>query len=232
MFFKVVVCAFIGIVSVLALLTPWRKKYSRFDSDNKHSAFHVLLDAMDSILFVTSGKKNALHLYIMKYFKEKSKKFKQYPLFTHWLCGVRWVIIHKAEAVKELLKEKRIIEKSDFYDFFKPYLGSGLVTCGSSQWKKRRKLLAAGFHSSMLKGYLTVFNEHAQKLVEFLHEETGKEFTCVERPLPLCSLDILCESILGVKIGALQSEAEEYVSSLHRYLHPVVVLGKSDMLFS
>ncbi|GIY09379.1 hypothetical protein CDAR_88121 [Caerostris darwini] len=218
MFFKVVVCAFIGIVSVLALLTPWRKKYSRFDSDNKHSAFHVLLDAMDSILFVTSGKKNALHLYIMKYFKEKSKKFKQYPLFTHWLCGVRWVIIHKAEAVKELLKEKRIIEKSDFYDFFKPYLGSGLVTCGSSQWKKRRKLLAAGFHSSMLKGYLTVFNEHAQKLVEFLHEETGKEFTCVERPLPLCSLDILCESILGVKIGALQSEAEEYVSSLHRLL--------------
>ncbi|GIY54991.1 cytochrome P450 4V2 [Caerostris extrusa] len=67
-------------------------------------------------------------------------------------------------------------------------------------------------------GYLIVFNEHAQKLVEFLHEETHKEFTCVESPLALCSLDILCESILDVKIGALQSEAEEYVSSLHRLL--------------
>ncbi|GIY31054.1 hypothetical protein CDAR_83361 [Caerostris darwini] len=192
MFFEVVVCALIGIIAVLAILTLWRKKYSRFVPDNKHSVFQVLVDALDSILFVTSGKQNALHLYIMKYFEEKSKKFKQYPLFTHWLCGVRLVIIHKAEAVKELLKEKRIIEKSDFYDFFKPYLGTGLLTCDSSQWKERRKLLAPCFQSSMLKGYLTVFNEYAQKLVEFLHEETDKEFTCVERPLSLCSLDILC----------------------------------------
>ncbi|GIY99730.1 cytochrome P450 4V2 [Caerostris extrusa] len=130
------------------------------------------------------------------------------------------------------VERKRIIEKSDFHEFFKPYVGNGIFTCDSSQWKARRKLLAAGFHSSMLKGYLVVINKHAQKLVEFLHEETGKESTCIESPLSLCSLDIVCvdsifldkpiihpilllESILGVKIGALQSEAEEYVSSLH-----------------
>ncbi|GIX96698.1 cytochrome P450 4V2 [Caerostris darwini] len=218
MFFEVVVCAFIGIIAVLAILTLWRKKNSRFVPDNKHSVFHVLIDAIDSILFVTSGKQNALHLYILNYFREKSKKFRQQPLFTNWLCGVRWVIIHKAEAVKDLLKEKRISERSDFYDFFKPYLGTGIITCDSSQWKERRKLLAPCFQTSMLKGYIDIFNEHAQKLVEFLHEETSKEFTCVESPLALCSLDIVCESILGVKIGALQREAEEYVSSLDRLL--------------
>ncbi|GIX80593.1 cytochrome P450 4V2 [Caerostris extrusa] len=214
MFFEIVVCAFIGIVSVLALLTLWRKKYNRFVPDNKHSVFQVLLDVVDFILFVTSGKKNAFHLYIIKYFTEKSKKFRHCPLFMHWLCGVPLVIIHKAEAVKDLLKEKRIIEKSHFYDFFKLYIGTGIFTCDSSQWKERRKQLSAGFQSSMLKGYLTVFNEHAQKLVEYLQGETGKEFTCVERTLSLCSLDTVCESILGVKIGALQSEAEEYASSL------------------
>ncbi|GIY31055.1 hypothetical protein CDAR_83371 [Caerostris darwini] len=62
MFFEVVVCAFIGILAVLALLILWRKKNSQFVPDNKHSVFHVLVDAMDSILFVTSGKQNALHL--------------------------------------------------------------------------------------------------------------------------------------------------------------------------
>ncbi|GIX93049.1 hypothetical protein CDAR_170871 [Caerostris darwini] len=62
MFFDVVICAFIGIVAVLAILGLWRKKYSRFVPDNKHSAFKVLVDVMDSILFVTSGKKNALHV--------------------------------------------------------------------------------------------------------------------------------------------------------------------------
>ncbi|GIY13485.1 cytochrome P450 4V2 [Caerostris darwini] len=216
MLFEVVVCGFIGIIAVLALLTLRRKKYSRFVSDNKHSVFHMLVDALDSILFVTSGKKNSLHVYIVKYFTEKSKKFRQYPLFTHWLCGVPLVVIHKAEAVKDLLKEKRIIDKSNFYDFFNPYLGTGLLTCDSSQWKERRKLLAAGFHSSMLKGYVTVINEHAQKLIEFLHQETGKEFTSVEIPLSLCSLDIVSESTMGAKIGALQNEAEEYVFSLHR----------------
>ncbi|GIY54990.1 cytochrome P450 4c3 [Caerostris extrusa] len=127
MFFEVVVCAFIGIIAVSAILTLSRKKYSRVVPDNKHSIFQVLVEAMASILFVTSGKKNALHL-----------------------CN------------------------------------------DSSQWKERRKLLAPCFQSSMLKGYLNVFNEHAQKLVEFLHEETGKEFTCVENPLSLCSLDIVC----------------------------------------
>ncbi|GIY38654.1 cytochrome P450 4V2 [Caerostris darwini] len=218
MFFEVVICAFIGIVAVLAILGLWRKKYSRFVPDNKHSVFKVLVDVMDSILFVTSGKKNALHVYIVKYFKEKSKKSRQQPLFTHWLCGVRLVIIHKAEAVKEFFKEKRIIEISDFHDFFKPYVGTGILTCGGSQWKAQRKLLSAGFHSSMLKGYLVVINDHAQKLVEILHEETGKDFTSVESLLSLCSLDIVCESILGVKIGAMQKEAEEYVSSLHKLL--------------
>ncbi|GIX78675.1 cytochrome P450 4V2 [Caerostris extrusa] len=209
MFFVIVVYAFIGIVAVLAILTLWRKKYSRFVPDNKHSVFQVLVDAMDSILFVTSGKKNALHLYILKYFREKSKKFRRQPLFTHWLCGVPLVVIHKAEAVKDLLKEKRITQKVIFMNSLSHVLRMVFLHV-----ERAKEAAPPCFQSSMLKGYITVFNEHAQKLVEFLHEETGKEFTCVERPISLCSLDILCESILGVKIGALQSEAEEYVSSL------------------
>ncbi|GIY08405.1 cytochrome P450 4V2 [Caerostris extrusa] len=223
MFIEVVVCAFIGIIAMLAILTLWRKKYSRFTPDNKHSIFQVLLDAIDSIFSLyLEIRRPCISVNVVKYFTEKSKIFRQQPLFTHWLYGVRWVIIHKAEAVKELLKEKRIIEKSDFYDFLKPYFGTSILTCDTSQWKERRKLLAPCFQSSMLKGYLNVFNEHAQKLVEFLHEETGKEFTCVERPISLCSLDIACESILGVKIGALQSEAEKYVYSLHRLLDLII----------
>ncbi|GIY38652.1 hypothetical protein CDAR_398741 [Caerostris darwini] len=75
---------------------------------------------------------------IVKYFREKSKQFRQYPLYTYWFCGLQ----------VELLKEKRIVEKSDFYDFFKPYVGTDILTCDSSQWKERRKL----------------FNQHAQKI--------------------------------------------------------------------
>ncbi|GIX66984.1 cytochrome P450 4V2 [Caerostris extrusa] len=203
---------------------------------------------MDSILFVTSGKKNALHVYIMKYFREKSKNLDS-NRYLHTGCVVPdGRIIGRLECGRTQLEvseelgiaqsfisrlwqrfqddgsveRKRIIEKSDFYDYFKPYMGTGIATCDSSQWKERRKLLAPGFQNSILRGYLTVFNEHAQKLVEFLHEETGKEFTCVESPISLCSLDIVCETILGVKIGALQNEAREYVSSLRRLLDSTI----------
>ncbi|GIY08404.1 cytochrome P450 4c3 [Caerostris extrusa] len=165
----------------------------RLFPDNKHSVFNVLRDAAEYNFVETSGN-NPFCI--------------SYPLFTYWLCGVKLVFIHKAEAVKDLLKEKRIIEKSTFYDFLKPYFGTSVFTCDSSKWKERRKLLSAGFHISMLKGYVNVFNEHAQKLVEFLHEETGKKNSHALKPSYLC--------IFGVKIGALQSEAEEYVSSLHR----------------
>ncbi|GIX93070.1 cytochrome P450 4c3 [Caerostris darwini] len=161
MFFEVVVCVLIGILAVLALLSQWRKKYNRFVHDNKHNVFQVLVDAMDSILFVTSGKKNALHLYIAKYFREKSEIFRQYPFFTQWYFGASCIIIHKGEAIK-------------------------------SKFPVERAKGAPYFQSSMIKGYLTVFNEHAQKLVDFLHEETGKEFTCIESPLSLCALDIVC----------------------------------------
>ncbi|GIY38651.1 hypothetical protein CDAR_398731 [Caerostris darwini] len=50
------------IVAVFAILTLWRKKYSRFVPDNNHSVFHMLVDATDSIFFIISGKKNALHV--------------------------------------------------------------------------------------------------------------------------------------------------------------------------
>ncbi|GIY38656.1 cytochrome P450 4V2 [Caerostris darwini] len=150
MVFEVVVCAFIGIIAVLAILTLWRKKYSQFVPDDKHSIFQVLLDAIDSILFVISGNQNALHLSTAPSGKSE---------------------------------------------------GSCSLPC---------------FQSSMLKGIHHCLQRACAEIGRVSSRGNGKEFTCVERPLSLCSLDIVCESILGVKIGALRSEAEEYVHSLHR----------------
>ncbi|GIY71039.1 cytochrome P450 4V2 [Caerostris extrusa] len=68
----------------------------------------------------------------------------------------------------------------------------------------------------MLKGYLTVFNEHSLKFVKHLMKETENEFTIVDTPISLSTLDILCECVMGVKIGALENEGAQYVRSLHR----------------
>ncbi|GIY23004.1 cytochrome P450 4V2 [Caerostris darwini] len=136
MFFEVVVCAFIGFIAVLALLILWRKKYTRFVPDNRHSVFQVLVDAMDSILFVTSGKKNALHL--------------------------STVPSGKSEGSCSLLVSRAACSKDTSLS------STSMLRNWSSFYKKKR----------------------------------AKNLQC----------------IFGVKIGALQSEAEEFVSSLQRLL--------------
>ncbi|GBM41316.1 Cytochrome P450 4V2 [Araneus ventricosus] len=74
------------------------------------------------------------------------------------------------------------------------------------------------FHSDILRGFFPVFNEYSQKLVEFLQEETKKEFTYIETPVTLLTLDIICETMFGVKMGALGNDTSQYVKSFRRCL--------------
>ncbi|GFT18993.1 cytochrome P450 4V2, partial [Nephila pilipes] len=59
------------------------------------------------------------------------------------------------------------------------------------KWKQRRKLLKSCFHADVLRGFLTVFNERSQKLVEQLSKETEEEFTYIGTPVTLTTLDII-----------------------------------------
>ncbi|GFT40932.1 hypothetical protein NPIL_194231, partial [Nephila pilipes] len=67
------------------------------------------------------------------------------------------------------------------------------------KWKPRRKLLTPCFHADILRGFLTVFNERSQELVEHLRKETKEEFTYIKTPITLTALDIIY-GMLKVKI--------------------------------
>ncbi|GFV68348.1 cytochrome P450 4V2 [Trichonephila clavipes] len=86
------------------------------------------------------------------------------------------------------------------------------------KWKPRRKLLSPCFHTDILREYLTVFNECSRNLVEYLRQETMKEFTYISRPLVLTSMDIIFETILGATIGALENNKSQYADAFHRLL--------------
>ncbi|GIY85574.1 cytochrome P450 4V2 [Caerostris extrusa] len=116
------------------------------------------------------------------------------------------------------LANEKSNRKSWMYYFFQATVGTGLFTCDSTQWKDRRKLFAPCFQSNMLKGYLTVFNEHSHKFVKHLMKETENEFTIVDEPISLSTLDIVCECVMGVKLSELENKGAQYVQSLHRYV--------------
>ncbi|GBO31913.1 Cytochrome P450 4V2, partial [Araneus ventricosus] len=124
--------------------------------------------------------------------RRRTEKYGKQKLFCLWITYVPFVCLVKAEAVKELLVERRMLEKSLLYKWFKPILGCGLFTSGVAKWKQRKKLLASCFHLDVLRGFLSVFNEQSRKLVEFFQEETTKDFTYIETPVTLTTLDIIC----------------------------------------
>ncbi|GFY60490.1 cytochrome P450 4V2 [Trichonephila inaurata madagascariensis] len=87
----------------------------------------------------------------------------------------------------------------------------------AEKWKARRKLLTPCFHADILRGYLPVFNECSQKLVEHLRQETKKDFTDIANPVTLTTMEVVVETMFGAKIESLHSNFKKYITALKRF---------------
>ncbi|XP_062545704.1 cytochrome P450 4c3-like [Armigeres subalbatus] len=131
-----------------------------------------------------------------------------------WNGRMPYVLISKAEAVERILAGSINVEKGRDYEFLRPWLGDGLLTCPGSRWHKRRKALNPTFNYKMLSDFLEVFNRQAQTMVRVMGKELRNEngFDCT-RYATLCSLDILCETAMGCPIYAQEQFGSEYVKA-------------------
>ncbi|ODN00095.1 Cytochrome P450 4C1 [Orchesella cincta] len=108
--------------------------------------------------------------------------------------------------------------KSVDYDQFIPWLGTGLLVSNGEKWAGRRKLLTPAFHFKILERFMDVFNQQSLKFVDIIKAkfQPGEVFDIT----PLISkltLDIICETAMGVKINAQDEEREsEYISAISR----------------
>ncbi|GFQ84322.1 uncharacterized protein TNCT_186831, partial [Trichonephila clavata] len=120
------------------------------------------------------------------------ERHKGKPLFCLWILYKPFVVFLKTDAVKELLKDSKMYDKSSFYESLDLVFGSGILTSPSEKWKLRRKLLNPCFHHDILKQYLKVFNANSQIVIKFLKQETEKEFSDVRKPLTRVAMDSIC----------------------------------------
>lgn len=142
--------------------------------------------------------------------------------------------------VRELLATSRHIDRTVFYDNMKPWLGLGVLTAEGERWKHARRLITPAFHFEVLHRFTDVMNEHAESLLNRIDANADGLTRFDAFPLITdCTLDIICETAMGKRIGVQtgDSEHQPYIRAVAEMARSVVTrvenpLYANDFIYS
>ncbi|XP_043486958.1 cytochrome P450 4g15-like [Polistes fuscatus] len=86
-------------------------------------------------------------------------------------------------------------EKSELYDFMKPYIGNGLFTAPASVWKIHRRILNPVFKEQMFSTYMDSIVRKSNTLANILETTNGENVNFLLY-VNMCTLDIIYGSLL------------------------------------
>ena len=125
-----------------------------------------------------------------------------------------FVIIYRADFVQTLMQSHEIRKTMD-YCFAKPWLGEGLITSHGDKWYNHRKLLTPSFHFNVLNQFIPVMNEHAEYFVKNLEQYAdSQEMFDILMKSTLLTLDVICETAMGVSLDTQKGENGDYVKAV------------------
>ncbi|KAJ3629676.1 hypothetical protein MTP99_014053 [Tenebrio molitor] len=124
------------------------------------------------------------------------------------------VVISKAELMESILSSNIHITKSNSYDHLESWLGNGLLMSKGKKWKIRRRMITPTFHFKILDQFLGIFDTCGKILIDKLSSEVGKDSVDIYPFINLYSLDVICETSMGVKVAAQEGHNTEYVEAV------------------
>lgn len=67
-----------------------------------------------------------------------------------------------------------------------------VATFPGKKWQQRRKILTPAFHFSILRRFVEIFNDHSDKLITQLRQESRNYKTNVVPLITQCALNTIC----------------------------------------
>ncbi|GIY85569.1 cytochrome P450 4V2 [Caerostris extrusa] len=189
MLLEIVACVSIIVIALLARLSWWRQRCNQLIPNVQFSFFNPLGAVMDYDGFEISGKKYAVHLGLLSAFRKWSNTFREYPLFCTWITYAPFILIHKSEAVKDLVQVKKIFKRVGFITSFNQFAA---------------------------KAFLLVTEPSGK--IEGSCSPLASRATCSRATSPSSTSTRTSSMHYGVNIGALENESKQYVEALHRSL--------------
>ncbi|CAP36603.1 Protein CBG19331 [Caenorhabditis briggsae] len=157
---------------------------------------------------------------LIEMFQEEAKKFREqgHSVMRYIMPGKLLVFPLTGKTVSKILESTTEIEKGEDYDFFEPWIGGGLLVSVGERWKSHRKLITPSFHFAKLEGYFDVFNQESKILVECLEKfsDSGEQVD-LHPFINRCTLDIICETAMGTKVGAQFNHDNSYLKAVDGY---------------
>lgn len=123
------------------------------------------------------------------------------------------VFITNPKDVEEILTNRKLVVKADMYDFFADWLGNGLLVSTGQKWFTRRKIISKSFHFQILEEFMEIFESNSSLFSEQLKQFDGQVIDIFPK-IGLLTLDVVCETSMGVTINAQTNSSTEYVEAV------------------
>lgn len=109
-----------------------------------------------------------------------------------------FIVFTSNVKIIELIANNPRFGKADEYRFYKPWMGDSTLLTSGERWIKLRKLVSPAFHFQILEGFVGIFEEQADILVNELQHVTQQSIDVIPH-FAAYALRIVQESALGIK---------------------------------
>ncbi|CAL1300623.1 unnamed protein product [Larinioides sclopetarius] len=209
-------------VVIVLILIFWVQHYVRNRSKYKH--LKKLPGAKPQFLLGNLGwalqvytRKSKYHpgVYALERILGYDHLFQKSGFQCVWLGWNPMISVSSPELLEVILSSNTSLEKSYEYSFLHRWLGHGLLTSTGPKWRTKRKLLTPCFHFRILDDFLPTLNDQSVVLVKKLQSLQNEDCVDITPLIVLCTLDIVCETVMGTQIGAQKGENSDYVTAVH-----------------